>query len=113
MWKGARDTQVSSPTYIQEILSHTRRTAVHTWKIPYWILRSRLTRAAAWQLLRVRTGHPVAFAQGDWALVFADHLYFPESGDSSRRNAREGPSYAGLQVLRVDGIGMGEYIPAP
>ena len=40
-------------------------------------------------------------------LVFVDHLYFPESGDFSSQNAREGPSYAGIQALCVDCLGMG------
>ena len=72
MWKGVRDTQVPSPTYIQETLIRTRQTAVLGKK--YWILCSRLTRAAAWQLLRVQTRHPITFALGDYALVFANHL---------------------------------------
>ena len=31
----------------------------------------------------------------------------------SGQNTREGPSYAGLQVLRVDSLEMGEVHPRP
>ena len=46
-------------------------------------------------------------------LGFVNRLYFPKFDDLFRRNARESPNYAGLQALRVDGIEMGEYVPAP
>ena len=38
-------------------------------------------------------------------VIFVDRLYFPKSGDSLRKNAREGPSYAGLQAMGIVSIG--------
>ena len=38
-------------------------------------------------------------------LVFVAHLYFPKFGGSIRWNAREGPSYAGLQAICVVRVG--------
>ena len=50
---------------------------------------------------------PFYFCSGDQVACFVEHLYLPKSGASIRRNAREGPSYAGLQAMRVVCVGSG------
>ena len=112
IWKGVRDTSVPSPTYIQENPEPCLSNSC-TWKIPYWILCSRLTHAAAWQLLPVQTRRPLLSIWEIRRLFFVDCLYFLELGDSSRQNAHKALSYAGLKALRVHSVRLREYAPVP
>ena len=40
-------------------------------------------------------------------VFFVGHLYFTKLGGSFSQSAREGPRYAGVQVLRANSLGMG------
>ena len=45
--------------------------------------------------------------------LFLLNISFTRIERLSSQDAREGPSYADLQALRVDGLGTGGYAPVP
>ena len=75
---------MSSPPFLPYVPSQLRWLTLHDWNVTL--------------LFSIRGIRP---------LVCVTHIYFPQSGDSARRNTHEDPSYADIQMIRVIGVRSG------